>query len=136
MKIRNKRRGSRNPIIIYGTTNSQLQSIALIVSILILIMVLIGSFMSINPKSDCSPYLDINIYPIIIDVDANGEIRMKGKKVSLNEITKNIELLQSGKFNKYILIRGESHSPYGIIMSILLNVRDSGHRNVSFVVRR
>ncbi|AKK20352.1 biopolymer transporter ExbD [Candidatus Liberibacter africanus] len=134
-KIRSRRKGNRNSVVPGGIMNSQLQYISLIGLALILFMILIGNIMILIPRSGFILDLDIDRYTIIIDVNKNGEIRIQGKQVSLNEIAQKIEFLQNGKFNECILIKGESDASYGTIMHVLLNVQKSGYRNVSFLVR-
>ncbi|ACT57023.2 hypothetical protein Q7M76_03225 [Candidatus Liberibacter asiaticus] len=89
-KIRSRSKGNRNLTILDGRMNSELQSTSLVGLVLVLFIILIGTVMVLIPKAEFILGLDIKRYPIMIDVKRDGEIRVQGQQVLLNEITKKI----------------------------------------------
>ena len=96
---------------------------------------LLTSGVNVNlPKSE-APSLPGNEEPLIISIDAKGNIYLSDNKTERTNLTEQLIAITGANPDIKIFVKGDSDVNYGIIMDIMGHITNAGYNKVALITQ-
>ena len=106
--------------------------------LLIIFMVtapLLTSGIKINLPESSSVLKNEKNYPVTVSITPKGEIFLKKKKYTKDQLIQKLLLLQKNNKNLKIYVKGDKKLNYGKVMDLMSVINKSGFKKVALVTR-
>lgn len=71
--------------------------------------------------------------PLSITIRADGSIYLQDSKITAEDLVPRLRAISHEGYDRHIFIRGDTHTQYGAMASVLANVSTGGFRNLELV---
>lgn len=70
---------------------------------------------------------------LIVTVNKDGEIFLNDYKVALGELKEKLDLIIKGQSDREVYLRADKEIPYGIVVRVMSEIKDSGVERLGMV---
>ena len=81
------------------------------------------------PETEAGP-ISTETQPIIVAVNAQGQIYLQDSEISYDEILPKLQAIASTGYDERILVRGDGNTNYEIISRVMGRISGAGYRNM------
>ncbi|MFZ4524885.1 MAG: protein TolR [Chlorobium sp.] len=85
-----------------------------------------------TPQTTHGP-MDVDAKSLMISIDASGQVFINDAQIKASEVREKLPVLLDVKQVKEVYIKADKSLPYGVVMSVMAQIRDAGIDKIGMV---